>query len=58
MSFEFIFRSHTNGRIHSGEAHSIVKRFVPVVLVVVGALITLVGTAIGAEAIAREAITQ
>ena len=38
MSFEIIFRSHTNGRIHPGEAHSIVKRFVPV-----GALITIVG---------------
>ena len=54
MSFEIIFRSQTNGRIHPDEAHSIVKRFVPVVLVAVGTLITIVGTAIGAETIARE----
>ena len=52
-AFKFIFRSHTNGRILPEEGHSIVKRFVPIVLVAVGALITVFGTAIGAETIAR-----
>ena len=54
-AFDFVFRRHTNGRIlpEENERHGIKKRFVPVVLLTLGALITIIGTAIGADIIAR-----